>query len=322
MRKMDFDGHAPSFLPEGENWRLVWNDEFDGDILDETKWLYRTCFWGKRFPAFTDHEGVELDGASHLRLHMVRNPDGTVSSPHLQTGSLLFDIPRGGSGKKTFWPFGAPPRPTFLHRYGFYEIRCRFPRENRCWHSAFWLQAPGIGSHPDARQAGVECDIMESYRLAKENLIVAGNLWGGYGDDGHVSNHFRWNHVETPDRWHYYAVNWEPDCYTFYVDGRRQGRIVSPERAAERRMTPGKDYPREDDVMVGPVSQVQQFLLVSTEVAGWRSGACSPDANKIELPNYFEVDHVRVFDSEKLAGTQPVPVDQAGDLDAKGIFMF
>ena len=31
-------GHEPSLLPPGD-WTLVWNDEFDGDELDRTKWL-------------------------------------------------------------------------------------------------------------------------------------------------------------------------------------------------------------------------------------------------------------------------------------------
>ena len=42
-----FDDHAPSFLPEGKKWKLVWHDEFDGDSLDENKWGYRRYFWGK-----------------------------------------------------------------------------------------------------------------------------------------------------------------------------------------------------------------------------------------------------------------------------------
>ena len=30
------EAHAPSYLPAGKNWTLVWNDEFDGDSLDES----------------------------------------------------------------------------------------------------------------------------------------------------------------------------------------------------------------------------------------------------------------------------------------------
>lgn len=27
--------------PQGETWKLIWHDEFDGDKLDETKWVPR-----------------------------------------------------------------------------------------------------------------------------------------------------------------------------------------------------------------------------------------------------------------------------------------
>ena len=42
------EGRAPSLLPEGRSFRLVWHDEFDGTALDESKWSYRTNFWGRR----------------------------------------------------------------------------------------------------------------------------------------------------------------------------------------------------------------------------------------------------------------------------------
>ena len=38
MNVFNYDGHASSLLPEGKNWQLVWNDEFDGTELDRTKW--------------------------------------------------------------------------------------------------------------------------------------------------------------------------------------------------------------------------------------------------------------------------------------------
>jgi hypothetical protein len=36
--------------------------------------------------------------------------------------------------------------------------------------------------------------------------------------------------------------------------------------------------------------------LVSTECSGYRKGKPAPELLKAELPDYFIVDHVRVFD--------------------------
>ena len=275
--------HARSLLPAGKTWSLVWNDEFDGNALDESKWNYRLNFWGYRSPAFT-REGVEVDGQSHLKIHLVRHGDD-FSSAHLQTGALSFDTPRDSRG---FWPFGRPDPTKFMHRFGYYEIRCRLPRHGG-WHAAFWLQSPCIGAHPDPRQAGVECDIMENYRQHSEGVIVCGNGWGGYGKDGRWFGHFKFPYEETVDGWHYYGVDWSEEGYIFYADGCEVGRQMAPEC---------------------PVSHVDQFILVSTECHGYnrifsdRGEDGEPRKNAVPVPELFsaypdcfEVDFVRVFDS-------------------------
>ena len=320
MNQFSLDNHSASFLPEGKQWKLVWHDEFDGTELDTTKWDFRRNFWGKPFPAFTD-QGIELDGKSSLRINLVKNPDGTYSSAHLQTGSLSYDIPKDCGG---FWPFGKMEEPKFMHTFGYYEIRCRQPKCEG-WHSAFWLQAPGIGSHPDARFAGVECDIMENYRQHTEKRIIGGNIWGGYGCNCKGSGHFSWEYKETEDGWHYYGVDWSPSGYDFYADGRLIGRVVSPERSAEvhvEKDVEGKNWLKEGSVSVGPVSHVPQFILVSTECHGYRSaGVCDPVLAKAVLPDYFEVDHVRVFDDVNLKHSFSVAGNVSGS-DELPVFMF
>ncbi len=305
MQTYKYENHADSFLPENKNWKLVWNDEFDGTELDTSKWGFRLNFWGQRFKTFTT-EGVELDGNSHLRLHMIRKGDDFYS-PHLQTGSLCYDIPKDSNG---FWPFGKMEEPKFMHRYGYYEVRCRLPK-NTGWHAAFWLQASGVGSHPDPRRAGVECDIMENYRQHIDGKIIGGNIWGGYGQDCKVSGHFVWDYEETADGWHYYGVDWSPEGYDFYADGKLVGKVVPPERANEANIIPestdGKMV-KAGSVVVGPVSEVEQFILLSTECHGYRGndfsckdpnhkkGTPAPQLFDAILPDYFEIDHVRVFD--------------------------
>ena len=234
MNKYEILNHEPSYLPEGE-WKLIWSDEFDGNKLDTSKWGFRKYYWGKKSPTFTE-EGVSVsDGALHINL--IRKGDDFFSA-HLQTGSNTFDLPKDTDG---FWPFGELEKPKFMHKYGYYEIRCKLP-ENDGWHAAFWLQAPGIGSHPDPKQCGVECDIMENYRQHTENLIICGNGWGGYGKNSKWFGHFEFPYIETEDGWHTYAVDWRNDGYAFYADGKEVGRQMSPEcpvmQLPQRRVTP------------------------------------------------------------------------------------
>ena len=290
MKEYKIENHASSFLPESKNWKLVWSDEFDGTELDRSKWGFRDYFWGKKSPTFTE-EGVTVeDGSLHIAL--VKKGDDYFSA-HLQTGSLTYDLPKDG---QKFWPFGKFREPKFMHRFGYYEIRCKLPK-NDGWHAAFWLQAPGIGSHPDPKYCGVECDIMENYRQATEGVIICGNGWGGYGKDSKWYGHFQFPYVETADGWHTYAVDWSKDGYIFYADGKEIGRQMAPEC---------------------PVSEVEQFILVSTECHGYNRVFANESSNasaagddlvwhgkpveslkKAVLPDEFIVDYVRVFDEVK-----------------------
>ena len=275
-----------SILPPGKQWKLVWNDEFEGKRLDSTKWNYRLNYWGYKSPTFTK-EGVELDGEGHLKINLIRKGDDFYSG-HLQTGSNTFDIPKDKNAKG-FWPFGTKEPAKFMHKFGYYEIRCKLPK-NDGWHAAFWLQSPSIGAHPDPRYAGVECDIMENYRQHTEGTIGSGCGWGGYGKEGKWFGHIWFPYEETEDGWHTYAVDWSPEGYIFYADGKEVGRQMAPDC---------------------PVSEVDQFILISTECHGYHrafnsdlestdekgwGGKPVPALFDAELPDCFIVDYVRVFD--------------------------
>lgn len=101
-----------------------------------------------------------------------------------------------------------------------------------------------------------------------------GNIWNGYGHDCRNPGHARYILKETPDNWHRFAVDWSQDGYTFYTDG----NIVHRETEA--------------------VSDVEQFILVSTECMGYRKNPPVHDQrlDMMVLPEFFEVDYVRVFD--------------------------
>lgn len=271
----------PSLLPEGK-WKLAWHDEFNGKELDRSKWLFRTDFWGRRMPGYSD-SAAGLDGKGNLRLKLVLE-DGRIKSSQLQTGANYHDAPRNLEpnpwGQAPIWGVGEPPKPTFMHRYGYYEIRCKFQNLGGWW-SAFWLQSPSIGMSPDPRYSGVEVDIFESF--TPDGEVTSGSIYGGYGKDFR-DNTDRIKYKVDHDTWHRFGLLWTPDKYVYFCDGKETARSTSP------------------------VSQVEQFILVSCEVMGWREGAMemhsSDAAREILNPDgsikedAFLVDYVRVFDSE------------------------
>ena len=273
-------GEEPSLVPAGD-WKLVWNDEFNGTELDKSKWIFRTNFYGRVMKGYTD-KGAELDGKGRLRLKLVLE-DGTIKASQLQTGTNYHDAPRNLEpnpwGQAPIWGVGEQPKPTFMHRYGYWEIRCKFQKLPGWW-SAFWIQSPSIGMAPNARYAGVEVDVMENFH--RDGRTTSGSIYGGYGK-GYRNGDDRIDYKVDPDCWHRFGLLWTPTNYVYYCDGREMARSSKM------------------------VSQVEQFLIVSCEVKGYREGkmdkcceeirkaAIRPDGTIID--DAFEVDYVRVFDT-------------------------
>lgn len=73
-----------------------------------------------------------------------------------------------------------------------------------------------------------------------------------------------------------FGVLWEPDGYTFYIDGVQDG-----------------------DKITEPVSHIPQFIILSTEVRGYRNAehtASCEAKDAVKAGDVFVVDYVRVFD--------------------------
>jgi len=152
MQTFAIENHEPSLLPDGE-WTLAWSDEFDGTALDTTKWDFRHHLFHKKHDAWIGEEGIAFDGESNLIFKLVEK-DGRYYSSQLQTGENWYDRP----GHSPDWDVAAFKEPKFLHKFGYYECRCKLQRGNNWW-SAFWLQSPVIGTQLDEKKAGVEVDI-------------------------------------------------------------------------------------------------------------------------------------------------------------------
>ena len=274
MQKFEVKDHAPSLLPDGYDFELVWSDEFDGDTLDTSKWDYRLCMMGKRHPAWTD-KGVKIENG--CAVFSIFEENGEIVSSQLQTGYNFMDQP---VEKTTFgrehlqWNIGKLHENKFTHKYGYYECYCKL-QQLPGWWSAFWIQSPVIGASLDSKKTGTEIDVMECFK--PDGTIAAHNAFtGGYGLDMQRAK-VGGKQVD-PSEFHYFGLLWLPDKYVFYIDG------------------------VEDGIITDHLSHTEEFILISTEAKGYRHEDHLPtDEAKAtaKAGDQFLVDHVRVFDIKK-----------------------
>ncbi len=262
--------HAPSLLPDGKRFRLVWQDEFDGTVLDESKWDYRLSMMGKVHPAWTDR-GVHLDGEGNCVFTVIEE-DGRPVSSQLQTGYNFMDAPVESTKFEEDhlqWNIGKLRKNKFTHTHGYYECRCKLQSRGGWW-SAFWLQSPIIGASLDPAYTGSEVDIMECFtpgKLAGHNVFT-----GGYGLDMQRDQIGGMEGMDDGE-YHTFGLLWDESGYTFYVDGKADGKIEKN------------------------ISHCPQFILISTEVDGYRHASHAPtEAAYHAIGDTFLVDYVRVFD--------------------------
>jgi beta-glucanase (GH16 family) len=179
--------------PEGKTWKLVWNDEFDGTKLDETKWEVmpdapRKGGWWMR-------KAVSLDGKGHLVISTLKEGDRYIDGCVRTRGK-------------------------FEHSFGHYVARIQLQKQPGHW-SAFWIYDQCVNKVGNEGRDGTEIDIMEKPWL--DDKLHYALHWDGYGKDRKSKGHV----AKVPgvmEGWHTYGLWWKPDEYIFYVDGKETWR--------------------------------------------------------------------------------------------------
>lgn len=136
------------------------------------------------------------------------------------------------------------------------------------------MQSPIIGSSLDPAESGSELDIMECFEYG--TVMCHNAFTGGYGADCKRASTGGIKNLDM-SVFHRFGMLWDENGYTFYIDGREDGHI--------------DQY----------VSRRPQFILISTEVMGYRFEDHQPTAEAYEVigKDAFTVDYVRVFDPVK-----------------------
>ena len=247
-------------LPVGQtdNWTMIFHDEFNGTALDTSKWT--TCYFNFKVGNGCDHNQGELE---------LYQPDQVFVS----NGTLKLRADRrtvlASNGKTYNYTSGMiSTGPTtfnsndtrFAFQYGYMEMRAKVPDGTGLW-PAFWTLPTDLSWPP-------EIDVFEILGNAPNVINMHYHYptaTGGDDDSG-----AKWAGPDFSATWHTYAVDWEPDAITWYVDG------------IERR-----SYTDASHIVSKPM-----YLVANLAVGGDWPG---PPDRTTQLPGYFQIDYIRVW---------------------------
>lgn len=177
--------------PAGKTWKCVWQDEFNGRKLDESKWEVPE---GRRRDGWWSSKAVSVEGGN------------LVISTLKQGGRFLDACVR--------------TRRKFEHAQGYYVARIRLQKQHGHW-SAFWLYNASVGKVGDEGRDGTEIDIMEKPWL--DDRVQQTLHWDGYGKAHKSKGQIR-TVPGVMEGYHTFAIWWKLDEYVFYVDGKETWR--------------------------------------------------------------------------------------------------
>ena len=256
-------------------YRLVWFDEFDGDMLDTTKWGYQLgvqdhygdstgpLYWGNDELQYYTEEAVMLaDGMLQITATRQSMPDGrSYSSARILTRN------------KASWT------------YGYFEARIKAPTGNGMW-PAFWmLPEPTNTSNSNNIYGGWpasgEIDIMEAKGRLLNKVDTTLHFGGAWYEHDYVG---RTTTLATNiDEWHTYALEWTDSYMTWYIDGRDVFTVTKSRWWSQSSDNKGQSMPFDQPF----------YILLDLAVGGNYDNNVQPDDSFTSATMF--VDYVRVY---------------------------
>ena len=245
---------------EIEGWNIVWQDEFDQDSLDLTKWSHETGGhgWGNNeLQYYTDSDSNSYVENGNLVLKAEVVPQGIGSS----RGLRYYSSARLRTYGKGDW------------KYGRIEVKAKVASGQGIWPAIWMLPTDWLfGGWPSSG----EIDIMEhvGYDLGVVHGSVHTEAYN-HKINTQKSSARKISNVDT--EFHVYSIIWDKDKISFFIDDIQYFLFENDQQGNY------KTWPFD-----------QRFhLLINIAVGGDWPG--NPD-NSTNFPRSMLIDYVRVYE--------------------------
>jgi beta-glucanase (GH16 family) len=263
--------------PKSNGWTLVWSDEFNGpngSPVDRSKWV--------------PEAGGDGWGNHELEYYTDRIENASIHDGNLVVKAISEKYTGPDGVTRNYTSTRLKTLGKFSQTYGRFEARIKIPYGQGMW-PAFWMLGDDI--EKVGWPACGEVDIMEN--IGKEPAIIHGSIHGpGYIGDTGIEAPYKLPAKRFADDFHIFAVEWDADSVSFYVD---QNLYVRRTRAD---LQPGWKW----------VFDKPFFLILNLAVGGDWPG--NPDSSTV-FPQSMLVDYVRVY--QRSAAPTKIDVEKRVD---------
>ena len=240
----------------GKSWKMVWNDEFNGNQLDSTKWAY----WENGNPW---NAGNYLDENGNMIITLKKENDKKVNI--------------NGVERRILYSSGAiHTRNLYNVQYGKIEMRAAMPEGIGTW-PAFWLWPEGYSQATGGPAVG-EIDIVETYgddmRRATGTLHVlkSDNTYETFDGDDYKLN--KWPR-EKLTNFNTYAVEWDDKEIKWLFNNKVYKKFSYKELDKKGLQNPFK----------------QPYFIMINVALSKKTG----EDGDVDFPTEMKVDYVRVY---------------------------
>lgn len=176
--------------PEG--YKLKWADDFDGDQLDQSKWVYRT-----------DSKHWSTQKAANVAV---------------ERGRVILLLKKEEAGGKHYTGAGVISKQTF--RFGYFESRFRI-LAGKGWHSSFWMMGhDGTGGTGTGKTA-LELDVIENDSIDLNTYGINTHKWQGK----HESYGHKVIETSTLGEFHTFGCEYTAATVKYFLDGEVVGTL-------------------------------------------------------------------------------------------------
>lgn len=189
-----------SFFSFAQDWELVWDDEFNGTVIDKEKWSWEVNGDGggnaeqQYYTDRADNSYIEKTGDESYLVIKSKREEYLGSS---------WTSARLRSKFKGDWT------------YGRVETRVKLPRGNGVW-PAFWMMPSQMQRDAQLWAKIGEIDIMEN---VNNHDTVYGTLHFGEAWPENLQTQHDGVELADKEQWNTFAIEWTPTEITWYVNG-------------------------------------------------------------------------------------------------------